>query len=384
MTSSWSGWMRNAISEARKGTGATGPNPRVGALVVRDGRLVARGYHACVGGAHAEAHALERAGTLAKDADLVVTLEPCSHHGRTPPCVTRILEAGVRRVVVGACDPNPGERGRGVELLRRAGIEVLTGIEEEACLRLNEAYAKFMLLRRPFVTLKMASSLDGRLASRTGDSRWLSSEACLRFVHRLRRDANAVMVGGNTARVDRPALTVRHVASSFQPMRVVLASRLRVNPGEPLFHPAVAGAPTTVFYHDAEDRQVQELLGRQGVHLCRVGAADAGLDLEEVLACLGRMDVSSVLVEGGGRLAGELLRHHLVDRWILAYAPVVLGSSALPVADMAGPDDMSSVPRYHYEWIRRMGSDLVASVRLGPDFAEEARKVMGAGGRAAL
>jgi diaminohydroxyphosphoribosylaminopyrimidine deaminase/5-amino-6-(5-phosphoribosylamino)uracil reductase len=375
--------MKKAIAEARKGTGATGPNPRVGALVVRDGRLVARGYHACVGGAHAEVQALERAGTLAKGADLIVTLEPCSHHGRTPPCVTRILEAGVRRVVVGACDPNPRERGRGAELLRGAGVEVLTGVEEDSCLRLNEAYAKFMLLGRPFVTLKMASSLDGRLATRTGDSQWLSSAACLRFVHRLRRDANAVMVGGNTARMDRPALTVRHVASSFQPMRVVLAASLRVFPGEPLFQPAVAGAPTTVFYHDAEDRKVEDLLRRQGVRLCRVGRTDAGLDLEEVLAHLGHMDVSSLLVEGGGRLAGELLRHHLVDRWIVAYAPVVLGSSALPVADMVGPDDMTAVRRYRYEWSRRVGSDLVASVRLGPDFAEEARKAMGAGCRTA-
>jgi diaminohydroxyphosphoribosylaminopyrimidine deaminase/5-amino-6-(5-phosphoribosylamino)uracil reductase len=148
-------------------------------------------------------------------------------------------------------------------------------------------------------------------------------------------------------------------------MRVVLAASLRVFPGEPLFQPAVAGAPTTVFYHDAEDRKVEDLLRRQGVRLCRVGRTDAGLDLEEVLAHLGHMDVSSLLVEGGGRLAGELLRHHLVDRWIVAYAPVVLGSSALPVADMVGPDDMTAVRR------------------LGPDFAEEARKAMGAGCRTA-
>ncbi len=360
--------MRKAIAEARKGYGNTGPNPLVGAIVIKDGKVLSKSYHKKVGEAHAEARAIEEAGEAARGADLVVTLEPCSHQGRTPPCVERILQAGIRRVVVGTLDPNPRERGRGIEILRSNGVEVLTGIEEEACRRMDEPYFKYITTGLPYVILKLATSLDGRIATRTGDSQWFSSPPFIRFVHRLRRDSNAVMVGARTQEMDNPRLTVRQARPQTNPLRVLLSTRLNVSPEHDLFCDQER-TPTVVFHsHDANQETARKLQDK-GVRLEAVGEVEGKVDLKAVLKRLGQYEVSRLLVEGGGQLGGALLDQELVDRLVVAYAPVVVGSAGMPAFGLPGPDRLADARRYHFEWTRRIGEDLVAVVRVGPDYA---------------
>ncbi|MBM4352838.1 MAG: bifunctional diaminohydroxyphosphoribosylaminopyrimidine deaminase/5-amino-6-(5-phosphoribosylamino)uracil reductase RibD [Deltaproteobacteria bacterium] len=367
MSKAWAGLMLKALRQAVRGHGATGPNPLVGALVARDGRVVATGYHARVGEAHAEVMALDRAGAGALGADLVVTLEPCSHYGRTPPCVDRIVASGVRRVVVGCLDPNPREQGRGAELLRRAGLEVIIGVEGERCRRLNEAYFKYILTGIPFVVVKLAISLDGRIATRTGDARWISGPEAGRFVHGLRRDCNAVMVGGGTVRLDDPALTVRLVRPDTRPLRVVVSSGRDLPCEARVFHDQDRW-PTVLFATAATPAPARQALEARGVRVEVVQGDEGRVDLAEALRRLGRAGVSRLLVEGGGELAGQLLAGGLIDRLLVIQAPVIIGSTGLPSVGGALPDVLSALPRYRFEWTRRLGADCLASVRMGPDY----------------
>jgi diaminohydroxyphosphoribosylaminopyrimidine deaminase/5-amino-6-(5-phosphoribosylamino)uracil reductase len=362
----WSPLMRMALREARGGYGNTGPNPLVGAVVVRDGEPIAAGCHRRVGGAHAEVEALERAGDAACGADLVVTLEPCSHYGRTPPCVDRIQAAGIRRVVVGTLDPNPRERGRGVTLLREAGIEVIAGVEEEACRRFNEAYFKYITTAVPFVTLKLACSLDGRIATATGDSNWFSGARTNAFTHRLRRDSNALLVGGRTAALDNPSLTVRHARPRTTPLRVVVSSRLYLATDLALFQDQERW-PTLLFVGPGHDAERADRLRGQGVEVEEIPRGEAGLDLRVALERLGARGVARLLVDGGGRLAASLVEGLLVDRLLLAYAPVIVGSAGRPAFDGRCSDRLAELRRHGVEWTRRSGEDVLVSLRLGPE-----------------
>ena len=359
--------MKRALTQARKGHGNTGPNPLVGALVVRDGQVVASGYHARVGEAHAEVVALKAAGTEARGADLVVTLEPCSHHGRTPPCVDLIVQSGIRRVVVGALDPNPRERGRGIALLRERKIEVLVPVEDEACRKLNEPYFKYITSGLPFVTAKLACSLDGRIATATGDSKWFTSPPSLRYVHRMRRDSDAVMVGGGTASSDDPALTVRLARPVTHPLRVVVSSRLELPVSLKLFAMQDRD-PTVVFTTEERNPETQQRLVDQGVEVIVVGARGGRPDLADVLRSLGELSVSRLFVDGGGKLAGSLVNEHLVDRLVLAYAPLLVGSRGMPSLDFPGVDRLADARRHRVERVERSGDDFIATVRLGPEF----------------
>ena len=364
MTSPWQQLMRRACALARKGYGNTGPNPRVGALVVRGGKVVSEGFHERVGGPHAEAAALGKAGPAAEGADLVVTLEPCSRFGRTPPCTDLILKSGVKRVVVGSRDPNPAEQGRGVACLRQRGVEVLEGVEEERCRKLNEAYFEYISSNLPFVTLKLAVSIDGRIATATGDARWVSSAAFGRFVHRLRRDANAVMVGAGTARGDDPELTVRLARPLAHPLRVAVSADLDLPDCLRLFRNQDKD-PTLVYTTaDADPGAVARIAGC-GVEVVPVASRGGRVDLAEVMTELGGRGVSSLLVEGGGKLAGALLERGLVHRLIVAHAPVVIGAAGRPSIAFIGPDKLADAPRYVTEWSRRMGPDTVVSYRCG-------------------
>lgn len=360
--------MRRAVVLARKGYGNTGPNPRVGALVVRNGRVVGEGFHRQVGGPHAETMALGQAGRAGSGADLVVTLEPCSRYGRTPPCTDMILKSGVKRVVIGCGDPNPAESGRGTKLLRQQGIEVLEGIEEERCRQLNEAYFHFITSGRPFVTLKLAVSIDGRIATATGDARWVSSPAFGRFVHRLRRDSNAVMVGAGTVRGDDPELTVRLAKPVTHPLRVIVSGNLDLPDNLRLFRDQDVD-PTLVFTTTDADPKAAARLARSGIEVMTVAPREGKVDLDEVMTELGSRGVSSVLVEGGGKLAGALLARGLVQRLVVAHAPVAIGATGRPAVGFDGYSVLAEAPRYEVEWARRMGPDLVASYR--PQTREE-------------
>ena len=315
-------FMRLALACARRGLGRTSPNPPVGAVVVRDGRVVGEGHHQRAGGPHAEILALEAAGELARGADLYVTLEPCDHHGKTPPCAPAVIAAGVARVFVGTIDPNPKVSGRGIARLRAAGIPVEVGVAEEECRALIEPWAKYIRTRIPFVLCKVAATLDGRIATRTGASRWITSEEARAEVHQLRSVHDAVLVGSGTVRADDPRLTAR-IPGGRDPVRVVLASRLEVPPGARILG---EGGRTVVACVEGADPREAERLRRAGaeVLVCRAGE-DGRVDLGDLLSRLGEMGIVSVLVEGGAQVYSSFLKAGLVDRLLLYLGPKVFG-----------------------------------------------------------
>jgi len=345
--------MRLALEEAARGLGRTAPNPAVGAVLVRAGRVVGRGHHARAGGPHAEIVALGRAGARARGADLYTTLEPCDHEGRTPPCTRALVAAGVRRVFVGSRDPNPLVNGKGTARLRRAGIEVVAGPLQEACDALNAPWFRFIASGRPFVTLKLATTLDGRIATAAGDSRWVSGPEGRAWVHRLRDRVDAVLVGRGTARADDPRLTCRLPGGGgHDPLRVVLDSGLRLPPTLRLFRQR--SAARTLVLHAA--RRVR-LLGPR-VDLERCARGPGGLDLEAVLAALAGRGVVHLLVEGGAAVAASFLAAGLVDRLALVLAPRVLGGG-LSWSGATGPARMSGALRLRDLTVEWLGADLL-------------------------
>lgn len=353
-------YMTEALALARRGLGRTSPNPAVGALVVRSGRIVGRGYHRRAGGPHAEVLALREAGARARGATLYVTLEPCIHTGRTGPCVPLVLDAGVRRVVVGAVDPNPRVRGGGIRRLRASGVEVVTGVLGGECRRLNEHFEKHVTTGLPFVALKLATTLDGRIATRSGDSRWVTGEAARRRVHELRDRFDAVLVGSETVIRDDPRLTCR-IRGGRDPLRVVLDGRLRASESARVF----AGDGRVRLYTMAERSAKACRLGARGV-VVRRGGGDRSGSLRRVLRDLGADGVTSVLVEGGARVAARALRDGLVDRLILFVAPKLVGGDGRPLAAELGVRRMRDALLVADLTIERVGRDWLVEGRPPP------------------
>lgn len=334
------GFMRLAIREAEKGLGRTSPNPAVGAVVVKGGRVVASGHHERAGSPHAEAAALAAAGGRARGADLYTTLEPCDHHGRTPPCSVAILAAGIRRVYVGSQDPNPLVDGRGISRLAAGGVEVVRDVLRAECDALNAHWFRFITAHRPFVTLKAAVTLDGKLATRGGDSRWVTGPAARVRVHELRDRVDAVLIGAGTARVDDPRLTTRLPSGGGRdPLRVVLDTELGLPSKLRLFRQR-SSAKTLVAH---ASRRVRDL-GR-GVELLRCRRAAGGIDLNDLLRRLGERGVTHLLVEGGAAVHGSFLRAGLVDRVVLFVAPRIVGGDGVSWAGGAGVERMSDALR---------------------------------------
>lgn len=356
-------FMARGLALARRGR--THPNPRVGALVVRGGRLIASGYHRRCGAPHAEAIALARAGAAARGATLYVTLEPCNHQGRTAPCAPQIVEAGIRRVVVGARDPDPRARGSGLRRLRRAGIVVTTGVLAKEATALNEAYYLYHRLGRPLVELKLATTLDGRLALASGGSQWITCPAARRVAHALRAAADCVLVGAGTVRSDDPALTVRRVAGA-QPRRAVITRELAIPLGRRLFRDGAAPTIVLTSARAASGRRAA-LLARRGIAVEAVrrrGRAGA-LDLRAALRTLAeRHGVRQLLVEGGGRLAAALLAARLVDHLHLLVAPAVMGGEHRGWSDGLGVRDLAAMPRLAGVAVERAGHDIWIRGRL--------------------
>jgi len=363
--------MRMALTLARKGLRRTSPNPMVGAVVVKPdtkkGRVIGRGYHAAAGLAHAEVVALDNAGLatkgIVKGADLYVTLEPCITFGRTPPCTGAIIDAGIRRVFIGAGDLNPKVRGRGVRKLRRAGIEVVTGILKAECTALNAAYNKHVVTGLPYVTLKLATSLDGRIATKGGDSTWITSKESRAYVHDLRNIVDCVMVGSGTAMVDNPRLTTRGVRDGRNPARVVLDSELRLPDSANIFKGA---KKTGVFVfasraatHEKAFVKKAELLTSRGVEVIRVPRTKSGLSLKAVLKGLGDRDITDLLVEGGGLLAAGLLKAALVDRVLWFTAPIIIGGGGVPSVASFGVSDMDGALRFKTVKVKTLGTDVL-------------------------
>jgi diaminohydroxyphosphoribosylaminopyrimidine deaminase/5-amino-6-(5-phosphoribosylamino)uracil reductase len=306
----------------------------VGAVIVRAGKIVGSGYHRIAGGDHAEIVALKRAGARARGATLYLTLEPCSHRGRTPPCAAAVIRAGVRQVVCGTRDPNPIVAGRGIRQLRRAGIRVRVGVLEEECRKLIEGFVKYITRGVPFVTLKLAASLDGRIATKIGDSHWISGEESRRAVHRLRSEVDAVLVGSGTLRADDPQLTCR-IGGGRNPWRVVLDSSLRLPLAAKVLHQADAHKTIVAAGADvsAKKKRAVEALGAKVWRLPLKRGQVAWRPLLRRLAGLG---VVSVMIEGGGAVAASALKERIVDKILFFYAAKILGGDGRPMIDGLG------------------------------------------------
>lgn len=359
--------MARALAEAERAAGDTSPNPMVGAVIHKEGRIISTGYHVRAGAAHAEAAALASAGEEARGASLVVTLEPCSHFGRTPPCTEAIIRSGIRDVTVGTLDPNPRESGRGVELLEQAGVRVTVGVLERRCRDLNRVYNHFITTRRPFVQLKLASSLDGRIATSSGHARWVSGPEALEFTHGLRAKADGIMVGARTVLADDPELTCRLAPHGHQPKRVVLDPRGEVGAG----HKVVAGAARvpTILFHGPEAGPGPGVEDA-GVVCRKVGLAGRGLDLGEVMDILGTMEISSLLVDGGGRLAAGLVAGNLVSEFLFIIAPKLVGGDGIPAMAGLGVQVMGDAVELEYTGFEPLGRDILVRARPVPKVGE--------------
>lgn len=349
--------MKRALALARRGIGRTSPNPAVGCVIVRDGEIVGEGWHRKAGTPHAEVHALSRAGELARGADVYVTLEPCSHHGRTPPCAEALINAGVARVFAGMTDPNPLVSGRGLALLRAAGIAVTCGILEERCRQLNEAFVKQVTTGMPFVILKSAMTLDGKTATASGDSKWITCEESRRYVHRLRSRVDAIMVGVGTVLADDPQLTCRMVRGR-DPLRVVVDSRLRTPGNAALLH--LDSPAKTIIATIERDPEKTAAIQRLGAETLVCDAADGRVDLEDLLRRLGKRGVQSVLLEGGRELVGSAVRKGLVDKFLLFYAPkLVAGDDGFGLCSGRGVARMGDAFMLRTECVRRFSEDIL-------------------------
>jgi diaminohydroxyphosphoribosylaminopyrimidine deaminase/5-amino-6-(5-phosphoribosylamino)uracil reductase len=348
--------MRRALVLARKGVGRTSPNPAVGCVIVRDGQIVGEGWHHKAGTPHAEIHALQQAMDLARGADLYVTLEPCSHYGKTPPCAEAVIAAGVARVFVGMIDPNPLVSGAGVARLRAAGIRVETGLLEEACRTVNRPFIKHVTTGLPFVTMKSAMTLDGRTATISGDSRWISSPASRRLVHRLRAGTDAVMTGAGTLLADDPQLTVR-LAIGRNPLRIVIDSRLETPASARIFED-IAQAPLLIATASSDAGKIARLEEKGAEVLC-CQERDGAVDLADLLARLGARGVQSVLLEAGERLCGEMLRQGLIDRFLIFIAPKLVGGAGRGLFAGSGAALMQAAVPLQIQKISRVGGDIL-------------------------
>ena len=350
-------YMKMALKLARRGAGWTSPNPMVGAVIVRDGKIIGKGYHKKYGEAHAEINAIDDVSGPVEGATFYVTLEPCSHHGKTPPCVDRIIEAKASRVVIGTADPNPLVSGKGISILNDHGIKTETGVLGEQCENLNEKFFKFMRTGTPFVTLKYAQTLDGRIASSTGHSQWISSEPSLRFAHRLRGLHDAVMVGIGTVVADDPDLRVRLVRGR-NPLRVVADSTLKIPPGARVLDNQDV-AKTLIATGSLRGRERSHMLEERGIETLIIDEEDKGvLDLKKLLAELGERQISSLLVEGGAGIITSFVREGLFDRVIVITAPRILGRGIEAVGDL-GISRMDDSIALKFEKICRKGKDIV-------------------------
>lgn len=318
-------FMGEALLLARRGRGRTSPNPMVGCVIAREGRIVGRGFHPKAGQPHAEILALENAGASAKGADLYVTLEPCAHHGRTPPCAEQVAASGVRRVVAAMIDPNPLVAGKGVKILRDAGIIVEVGTLEQEARRMNEAFCLSIRERRPFVHLKLAATLDGKIAAASGDSKWITSERSRGKVHELRDACGAVIVGASTVKADDPRLTVRLAGKPERRiLRVVLDPNLRTSPDAGILQPDEAGFVVLACSLDVSEERL-ERYEKSGAEVMKLPTEAKGLDLAELLKNLYERGINEVIVEGGGETARKFMDAGLVDRFHLFQSPKILG-----------------------------------------------------------
>lgn len=359
-------FMQMALDLAIQGEGFTSPNPMVGAVVVKDGRVVGSGYHQMVGGPHAEVNAIDAAGKLAEGATLYVTLEPCNHTGRTPPCTRKIFEAGIKRVVVAMLDPNKDVAGGGAEYLEQQGIRITTGVCREQARKLIEGFVKFVHTRRPFVIAKCAATLDGRIATRSGDSKWVTGEKSRQFVHRLRHAVDGILIGINTVRADDPSLTTRLPDGQGQdPVRIILDTHLAISPAARLLRQESA-ADTILVVGQGVTPDKQTAFEKDGIRVIQSKLKNGLIDMDVLMDRLGAMGLTSLLIEGGSRVLTSAFSAGIVDKVFFFYAPKILGGDdGIPICSGPGPDLMSqSIPVKNIN-IRRFGDDVMIEGYIG-------------------
>lgn len=355
-------YMRRALRLAIRGEKWVSPNPMVGAVIAKENRIIGEGYHKRFGDNHAEINAINNASETIAGAIFYITLEPCSHYGRTPPCVERLIACKPARVVIGTSDPNPLVSGRGIETLRNHGIETTVGILEKECRQLNERFFKFIKTKIPFVTLKFAQTLDGRIAGSTGHSRWISSASSLRFAHKLRSIHDAILVGAGTVLQDDPDLTVRLVRGR-NPVRIVVDSRLRT-PLKARILENQDKTKTIIATTFQASREKRARLEEMGIEILPIGEDNNHrVNLAKLFAALGKRNISSILVEGGAEIITSALKDRLADRVIMIIAPKIMGKGIEAVGDL-GSKIAADALRLSCKRVSRQGDDIIVDGKI--------------------
>lgn len=357
-------FMEMALDLARKGAGYTAPNPMVGAVVVKNGEVVGKGWHQKAGGPHAEVHAIDDAGSQAAGATIYVTLEPCNHTGKTPPCTEKILKAGIQRVVVAMRDPNPIAAG-GMEYLAEQGVAITTGICEREAKKLNECFLKYVTTQRPFVILKCAATLDGRIATKSGDSKWISGEESRHFVHLIRHQTDAIMVGVDTVKADDPSLTTRleHMEGK-DPVRVILDTRLTIPENAKLLQ-LKSDSDTLLVCGDLsqlgkERLEKKKRLEEKGARIIEAPLKEGRIDLDRLMDILGSLGITSLLIEGGSRVIASALQAGIADKVFLFFAPKFLaGDDGIPICRGEGPALMKDCIPLKSMDVKKSGGDIM-------------------------
>jgi diaminohydroxyphosphoribosylaminopyrimidine deaminase/5-amino-6-(5-phosphoribosylamino)uracil reductase len=347
---------------ARKAAGRTSPNPMVGAVLVRGGKIIATGFHKIAGADHAEIVALKRAGAKAKGSTLYINLEPCSHYGRTPPCSRALIHAGIKEVVAGMKDPNPLVGGKGFRELKRAGIKVRVGLLEQECRTLNEAFVKYITRQLPFVTLKLAASLDGKIATMTGDARWISSEDSRRMVHQLRNEVDAVVTGVRTVIADDPQLTCR-IPHGRNPWRVILDSRLRIPLSAKLLR-QTDSEKSIIVTSERSSHQKGRAIESMGAQVWRIKLRKGRMPWAAILRRLAVKGVLSVMIEGGATTSAWALRERAVDKILFFYAPIILGGDGRVMIDTLGVKRVWQAIPVQRMRVQQSGTDTLVSAYL--------------------
>jgi len=357
-------YMKLAIALARKGRGYVSPNPMVGAVIVKNDRIIGRGYHQRFGGNHAEINALKNAVEDVSASTLYVTLEPCCHQGKTPPCIDSIVEHKIARVVIGTIDPNPLVSCQSINYLQSRGIEVKIGVLENNCRKLNEVFFHFMETGLPFVTIKYAQTLDGRLATATGESQWISSETSLKYTHQLRASHDAILVGAGTVIKDNPELTVRLVRGR-NPLRVIVDSELKIPKQAKVFQ-NISGARTLIATIKTSADLKFQSIADSGVEIITIKADRKGnVDLIKLFKILAARNISSILIEGGAQIITSTLKNNLANRLITIIAPKILGSGIEAVGDL-NIRKLSLAKKLSIQKVSRCGDDIIIDSRIIP------------------
>lgn len=353
-------FIKMAIDLAARGTGFTSPNPMVGAVIVNGGMIVGRGYHQAAGKAHAEINAIRDAGSSAKFGVMYVTLEPCNHAGRTPPCTESIIAAGIKRVVVATKDPNPDVAGGGLEFLRQHGIDVEVGVCEDDAKKLNEVFNKYIITKRPFVASKCAITLDGRIATRTFDSKWITCSESRIFVHGLRHAYDAIMVGVTTIIHDDPSLTTRlEDQESIDPVRIILDTRLSIPENAKILQ-LDSIAETLIITGDSILKEKKDRIEKKGAKVIELPLKEGLIDFEQLIAYLGKIGITSLLIEGGSRVHGSAFKAGIVDKIYFFYGPKILGGDdGSPVCKGTGPALMRDAISVSNIKVRQFGDDVM-------------------------